>query len=110
MLLDLRFVLRSLAKAQAFTAAVVLILALGIGSTVALVSVVQAVLLNPLPYADPDRLMVLWAEWPERNIFRLSHTGHDFREYQHRTWLSKGIAAIGSLRQNLGWSSFRTKG
>ncbi|HJS74722.1 MAG TPA: ADOP family duplicated permease [Vicinamibacteria bacterium] len=102
MLLDARFVLRSLAKSPAFTAAVVLILAMGIGSTVALVSVVQAVLLNPLPYPEPDRLMVLWAEWPERQIVRLSHTGHDFREYQRRSRLFEGIAAIGSLRQNLG--------
>jgi len=68
MLQDVRFALRSLAKSPTFTAAVVLILVIGIGSTVALVSVVQAVLLEPLPYPEPDRLMVLWAEWPPREI------------------------------------------
>lgn len=102
MLHDIRFALRSLAGSPTFTLAVVLILALGIGSTVALVSVVQAVLLSPLPYPEPDRLMVMWAEWPPREIFRLSHTGNDFREYQRRAQLFEGIAAIGSLRQNLG--------
>ncbi|HEY7699949.1 MAG TPA: ABC transporter permease, partial [Vicinamibacteria bacterium] len=101
-MLDLRFALRSLAKAPTFTLTVVLILALGIGATVALVSVVKAVLIEPLPYPQPDRLVVMWAEWPDRNIHRLSHTGNDFREYQRRTRLFEGIAAIGSLRQNLG--------
>lgn len=65
-------------------------------------SVVQAVLVEPLPYPEPDRLMVLWAEWPAREIVRLSHTGNDFLEYQGRARLFEGIAAIGSLRQNLG--------
>jgi predicted permease len=99
---DIRFALRSLRKSPTFTVAVILILAIGIGSTVALVSVVQAVLVEPLPYPEPDRLMAIWAEWPSREIFRLSHTGNDFREYQRRTRLFEGIAAIGSLRQNLG--------
>jgi putative ABC transport system permease protein len=102
MIQDLRFALRSLGKAPTFTLTVVAVLAIGIGSTVALVSVVQAVLVEPLPYPEPDRLMVLWAEWPSREVFRLSHTGNDFREYQRRTRLFEGIAAIGSLRQNLG--------
>ncbi len=102
MLQDVRFAFRSLRKAPTFTLTVVVVLAVGIGSTVALVSVVQAVLVEPLPYPEPDRLMVIWAEWPSREIFRLSHTGNDFREYQRRAQLFEEIAAIGSLRQNLG--------
>jgi predicted permease len=56
---DVRYGLRSLARAPLFTAAAILALALGIGSATAIFSVVQAVLLRPLPYADPERLVVV---------------------------------------------------
>ncbi|MDB4876589.1 MAG: permease [Gemmatimonadetes bacterium] len=56
---DLRFALRSLAKAPAFTFAAALALALGIGATTAILSVVDGVLLRPLPYEDSDRLVVI---------------------------------------------------
>jgi len=59
MLNDLKFALRSLLKASGFATTVVLTLALGIGSTTAIFSVVQATLLRPLPYPQPDRLVSL---------------------------------------------------
>ena len=57
---DLGYVVRGLAKSPGFTAIAVLTLALGIGSATAIFSVVESVLLRPLPYADSERIVALW--------------------------------------------------
>ncbi len=61
---ELRFTLRRLGKAPVFTAAVLLSLGLGIGANTAIYSVVKGVLLDPLPYPDPDRLVAVWNSAP----------------------------------------------
>ncbi len=68
MLQDLRYSLRSFAAAPAFFFAAVLSLAIGIGANTAIFSIVDALLLRPLPYADAERLVILWNRSPGLNI------------------------------------------
>jgi predicted permease len=67
---DLRFALRVFQKNPAFTLAAILSVAIGVGATVAVFSVVNALLLKPLPYQDADRLVILWNTSPGLNILQ----------------------------------------
>jgi predicted permease len=66
---DIRFAARTIARSPAFFLVVVVTLGLGIGATTAIFSVVNGVLLRPLPFADPDRIVQVW---------QVSKQGHDF--------------------------------
>src|ERR1700722_9868236 len=57
---DVAYAIRAFGRAPGFTAVVILTLALGIGATTAIFNVVNAVLLHPLPFRNPDRLVVIW--------------------------------------------------
>jgi putative ABC transport system permease protein len=64
---DLAFAVRSLRKGPAFTTEAVLMLALGIGANIAIFALVNALMLKPLPFADPDRLMLVQMLMPDRD-------------------------------------------
>jgi predicted permease len=68
LLQDLRYALRTLRRSSGLTLVIVISLAIGIGANSAIFSVVNALLLQPLPYPDPDRLAVLWLRSPGINI------------------------------------------
>src|SRR5262245_42518983 len=75
MIRDLIYGLRSLRKHPGFTAIAVIILALGIAATTAIFSVVNGVMLRPLPFPEPDRLLVINEVNPEQDLqpFELSY-------------------------------------
>src|SRR5262245_13134405 len=65
---DFRYALRTLRSNVALTLVIIASLAIGIGANTAIFSVVNALMLEPLPYPDPDRLVVLWLRSPGINI------------------------------------------
>jgi hypothetical protein len=69
---DLRYGMRMLRNSPGFTAASILCLALGIGATTAIFSIVNAVLLRPLPYAHAGRLVRIYSEFPTFKKFWIS--------------------------------------
>ncbi len=94
MLQDLRYAVRGFARRPAFFATAALTLAFGIGANTALYSVIRAVLLQPLPYAHPERLVWMWGKNAQNNSASISPL--DFRDYrEHQTTFEHFSAFVG---------------
>ena len=99
MVSDVRFAARMLRKHPLTTAAAVLSLALGIGGATAIFSVFDTVLLRPLPYADPDRLVAVWAS--SANTQRGALSPGDFVDFRRESRSFEGLAAIRTASMSL---------
>jgi putative ABC transport system permease protein len=102
---DVRFALRTLRANPGFTAVVVLTLALGIGANAAIFSVVNAVVLRPLPYAAADRLMVLWGNLHRPGVEEIPASAGEYVDYRDRARAFDYIAAYDTLGYNLSGSA-----
>src|SRR5918995_5757665 len=96
---DLRFALRRLIRAPGFTVAAVICLALGIGANTAIFSVVNAVLLRPLPYDEPERLVMVWGTTP--NIPKETASLPDFVDWRDQNGVFEGKTAMQYTSFNL---------
>jgi putative ABC transport system permease protein len=106
---DIRFGLRSWRSTPGFTITAILCLALGIGATTAIFSVVNAVLVRPLPYKDPDRLARIYTEFPtfpNGGLPRFWVSGPEFLDFRRDThswesldaWQSGGFNIVGATQ------------
>src|SRR5690554_2580382 len=98
---ELRQALRALARQPAFALVAIATLALGIGATTAIWSLVHAVLLRPLPYPEPDRLAILWENDRLRGTDRESASYPDYLDLAAQSTSWQALAALQSQAHTL---------
>jgi predicted permease len=98
---DLRFAIRMLRKAPALTAVALLTLALGIGATSAIFSVVDAVILRPLPYRDAEQLVVIRDNFSRMRLDKIAISPNELIVYQQRSRVIEQMAAFVAGEVNL---------
>jgi predicted permease len=103
--MQLRIALKSLSRSPGLFATATLLLALGIGATTALFSVVQGVLLAPLPYHQPDRLVRIWSELAARNVPYFPESPTNLEDFRRQATQFEDIAGV-----NTGGATVRRAG
>src|SRR5258708_37824311 len=96
---DLKYGFRMLAKSPGFTLLAVVALALGIGANSAIFSVVNAVLIQKLPYKDPDRLVMVWEQSPRTGKANVANP-NNFLEWKRPNQSLVRIAVVVGLPQS----------
>ena len=91
---DIAYAWRMLRKAPGFAAAAIVTLALGVGANTAIFSVVHALLIAPMPYTDPDRLVFVWADQAAEGYPRAPLSGPELTDLDTRSSLFEGFGAI----------------
>ena len=98
---DLRYAVRSLRQHPGFTAVVVATLALGIGANAAIFSVVNAVVLRPLPYEGADRIAVIWGDLHRPGVNEIPASAGEYADYRDRSHAFEHIAVYDTAGLNL---------
>jgi putative ABC transport system permease protein len=98
---DLRFGLRMLRKSPAFTLIAVIALALGIGANTAIFSVVNALLLRPLPFKNPEQLVMIWENATHLGFPKNTPSPANFLDWQKQSTAFSGMAAVAPKNFNL---------
>src|SRR5256886_1037940 len=98
---DLRYGARMLLKNPGFTTVAVIALALGIGANSAIFSVVNTVLLRPLPYKNPERLVMVWEENSKQGFPRDTPSPANFLDWRDQNQVFESMAAIAEASFNL---------
>jgi predicted permease len=98
---DVRYALRTLRKSPVFTGVAVFALALGIGANTAIFSVVNAVVLKPLPYRDPGRLVLLWGNVRRMKVERRGTSYPDFADWRSQSKSFDGMAVYNPVGSTL---------
>src|SRR5690349_12903311 len=91
---DLRYALRMLRRSPGFAAIAILMLALGIGANTAIFTVVNAALLRPLPYPQPDRLVKLLDDFTKTGYLGFGPTVPEYLDIQARNHVFQGMAFL----------------
>jgi putative ABC transport system permease protein len=94
MLQDLQFALRQHLKSPGFSLVAILTLALAIGANTAIFSAIDAVLLHPLPYRDPDRLVIVQETLPRYSLHDIGPTAADYAEFRRQATCFTQIAGV----------------
>ena len=98
---DIQYGFRNLVKRPSYTAIALITLALGIGATSAIFSVVNSVLLRPLAYRDSDRLVMIWGNFSKLNIERLTAKAAEYEDYRTQHQIFDQVAAFNNQSLNL---------
>jgi putative ABC transport system permease protein len=101
MLSEIKFALRRLVKSPGFSAIGIATLALAIGATTAVISLVNALLVRPLPYHDPSKLVLLWEQFALQGLERIPISAPEFRDYEKQARSFDRIAAFNYITFNL---------
>jgi hypothetical protein len=98
---DLRFSLRSLSNSPGFTAVTLITLALGIGANTAIFSIVNAVLLHPLPYPESSRLVMVWGTDSTRGITEDVASFPNFEDWKAQSQSFQALTAFTARGMNI---------
>src|SRR5881227_756393 len=101
MLKDIRLSLRQLIKQPAFTAIAVLTIALAIGATTAVLSLVNGLMVRPLSYREPQQLVLLLQHFKSQNLERIPVSPPEFKDYEARAHSFERLGAFGYTNFNL---------